>query len=91
MNIQYSKNSVLNEVMNETAQSDEWKTMGEVTYDSSRVNEVMSSQGDMMTNNSNGTLASEMGVDPNNAPDFLTKDYSKLMKAVDKKKGITNG
>ena len=25
---QYSKNSILNEVMNETVQSDDWKTMG---------------------------------------------------------------
>jgi len=32
-----------------------------------------------------------MGVDPNNAPDFLTKDYSKLMKAVDKKAKQTRG
>ena len=92
---QYSKNSILNNVLNETAMDEEWKTMGGGTYDSSKANEVMASTyGKMMNDdseNANGTLAAEMGVDPNNAPDFLTKDYSKVMKAIDKKKGITNG
>ena len=45
----------------------------------------------MMSNdndkNTNGTLAAEMGVNPNDAPDFLTKDYRKVMKAIDKKQG----
>ena len=31
-------------------------------------------------------LAAEMGVNPNDAPDFLTKDYRKVMKAIDNKK-----
>ena len=88
---QFTKNSILNDVLNETAMDDEWKTMGGGTYDSSKMNDVMkSSYGKMMSDdsdNSNGTLASSMGVDPNNAPDFLTKDYRKLMKAVDKKQG----
>ena len=43
----------------------------------------------MMSNdndkNTNGTLAAEMGVNLNDAPDFLTKDYRKVMKAIDKK------
>ena len=39
----------------------------------------------------NANLAASMGVNPNEAPDFLTKDYSKVMKAIDKKKGISNG
>jgi hypothetical protein len=84
---QFTKNSILNEVMNETAASDEWKTMGGGTYDSSKVNEVLGkSYGDMMNGNSNVPVT----VDGQTA-DFLTKDYSKLMKAIDKKKGINNG
>ena len=88
-NKQFTKNSILNEVMNETAADEEWKTMGGGTYDSSRMNEVMSSQyGDLMNDeNENGNLAAEMGVNTNDAPDFLKKDYRKLMKAVDKKQG----
>ena len=74
----FTKNSILNEVMNETAQSDEWKTMGGETYDSSKMNEVMkSSYGDIMNNN-------EISVD-GQTPDFLKKDYRGLMKAVDDK------
>ena len=78
----YSANSVLNDVLNETAQSEEWKSMGGGTYDSSKMNEVMSSQyGDLM-NGANGD--SGIAVD-GQTPDFLNKDYSKLLKKVDEK------
>tara|TARA_Y100001963_G_C6504770_1_gene319447 strand:+ start:163 stop:594 length:432 start_codon:yes stop_codon:yes gene_type:complete len=92
----FSKNSVINEVLNETANADDWKTMGGGTYDSSRVNEVMSSQyGDLMNApagevNADAMVAS-MGVDPNQVDDsvknIFTKDYRSLMKAIDKKQG----
>ena len=88
----FSNNSILNDVLNETANAEEWKTMGDGTYDSSKMGEVLgNSYGDMMSNKPNGNLAASMGVNPNDAPDFLTKDYSKVMKAIDKKKGISNG
>ena len=55
----YSQNTIINELLNETAMSDEWKTMGGETYDSSKMNDVMkSSYGKMMTDdsdNANGT------------------------------------
>ena len=86
---QYSKNSVLNEVLNETADDEEWKTMSDNPYTSDRKNEVVNKMGygDLITDNSTGNLAADMGVDPNNAPDFLTKDYSEVMKALNKKDG----
>ena len=38
--------------------------------------------------NSNGSLATEMGVNPDNpAAAFLKKDYRELMAAVDRKQG----
>ena len=85
----FTSNSVLNEVLNETVNNEEWKTMGNNTFDSSRMNEVVGkSYGNMMSDNSNGSLAAEMGVDPNDpAASFLKKDYRKLMKKVDEKKG----
>ena len=86
----YSKNSVLNDVLNETAQDGDWKTMGGSKFTSERMNELVGGQySDMMDNSSqpNSNLAASMGVDPNNAPDFLTKDYRKVMKAIDKKQG----
>ena len=92
---QFTNNSILNEVMNETAQSEEWKTMGGETYDSSKVNEVMSSQyGDLMNNSTEvnaDAMVASMGVNPTEVDDsvknIFTKDYRKLMKAIDKKQG----
>ena len=34
------------------------------------------------SSNPNGNLASEMGVNPNDAPDFLKKDYRDILKRV---------
>ena len=89
----FSKNSIINDVLNETAMDDEWKTMGGGTYTSDRMNEVVSSQyGDLM--NSGGdvnpdAMVASMGVDPNQVDDsvknIFTKDYRSLMKKVDEK------
>ncbi len=77
----YTENSVLNDVLNETAQSDDWKTMGGGTYDSSRANEVLqSSYGDMMNNSSEPNV-----VVDGQTPDFLKKDYRTLLQKVDEK------
>ena len=89
----FSKNSVLNDVLNETAMGDDWKTMGGGTYDSSKVNEVMSSQyGELMGGKPSGDqMVASMGVNPSSVDDAtknaLTRDYSGLMKAIDKKQG----
>tara|TARA_Y100000361_G_scaffold152664_1_gene172636 strand:+ start:598 stop:1011 length:414 start_codon:yes stop_codon:yes gene_type:complete len=87
----FTSNSILNDVLNETAGDSEWKDLGGGTFDSSRMNEVMAKQYEGQGMDSGQQLAASMGVDPNNAPDFLTKDYSKLMKAVDKKAKQTRG
>ena len=92
---QYSSNSVLNDVLNETAQSDEWKTGGGGKFDSSRMNELVGGQYSDMMNSSgevNGdAMVASMGIDPNQVDDsvknIFTKDYRSLMKAVDKKQG----
>ena len=62
--------------------SDEWKTMNGGTYDSGKMNDVMSGQyGDMMNNNTDAPV-----VVDGQQPDFLKKDYKAVMKAIDKKK-----
>ena len=75
---QYTNNSVLNDVLNETAQDDEWKTMGG-EYTSDRMNELVGRQyGDMM----NGTQQV-----PSSDPmsQFLNKDYSEVLeKSIEK-------
>ena len=80
---QYTENSVLNDVLNETAQDDEWKTMGGGKFDSSKMNDVMGgAYGDMMNKNPNIPVSVE-----GQSPDFLKKDYRAVMKAIDKKQG----
>ena len=75
--------------MNETANDDSgWETMGGTQYTSERMGELVGGQyKDLMNDNTNGTLAAEMGVNPTDAPEFLTKDYRAVMKAIDKKQG----
>ena len=77
----FTKNSILNEVMNETAASEEWKTMGGETYTSDKVNEVATSQyGDLM----NGS--SQQNVNPNDPmSQFVNKDYREVLKRTSQK------
>ena len=93
----YSKNKVLNDVLNETAmvdKIDEWETLGGSTYTSDKINEVVgSSYADMMNSSEKPNadmVVKSMGGDPNAVGDTLknalTRDYSDLMKAIDKKK-----
>ena len=96
----YTKNPVLNEVLNET-QSDEWETMGGTQFTSDRMGELIGgSYADMM----NGTQQQpnvdnrvrEMGANPQSVPkevkdNIFNKDYSELMKAIDKKKQQKTG
>ena len=95
----YTENSVLNDMLNETAQSEEWKTMGGETYDSSKVNQVMASQyGELMNDNNKvnpDAMVASMGINPERVDDNLknifTKDYRKLLKKTDEKAKQTRG
>ena len=88
----YTSNSILNDVLNETAESNEWKTMGGGTYTSNKMNDVLRGQyGDMM-NGGNVNVAPQTDINDKpvtNVPDHLmdafTKDYSKTLKAMEKK------
>ena len=93
----YSKNKVLNDVLNETAmvgKGDEWETLGGSTYTSDKINEVVgSSYGDMIGGNQKpdaDMVVKSMGGNPDVVGDTLknalTRDYSELVKAMDKKK-----
>ena len=90
----YSKNPVLNEVLNDTDVGD-WKTMGGAKYTSERMDELIGgSYSDMMNNNKQPNVdarVTEMGANPQSIPkevkdNIFNKDYSELMKAIDKKK-----
>ena len=77
----FTNNSVLNDVLNETAQDGEWKTLGGGEFTSDRMNELVGRQyGDMM----NGTQPV-----PSSDPmsQFLNKNYSEVLeKSIEKSK-----
>ena len=77
----YTNNSVLNDVLNETAQDGGWKTLGGGEFTTNRMNELVGKQyGDMM----NGTQPV-----PSSDPmsQFLNKDYSQVLeKSIEKSK-----
>jgi hypothetical protein len=83
---QFSKNYMLNEILNETAgfgnnqgEFDEWPTMNMNSLMGSKVQPA--------------TIVDIEGRPATNIPEELvtnlTKDYSALMKAIDKKKGVS--
>ncbi len=75
----FTSNSVLNDVLNETANGD-WKTLGGSKFTSERMNELVGGQyGDMMDNNISP-------VNPNDPMSkFLTKDYSEVLQKAEQK------
>ena len=79
---QFTENSVLNDVLNETAQSEEWKTLGGGEFTSDRMNELVGRQyGDMM----NTTPQQVPSSDP--MSQFLNKNYSEVLeKSIEKSK-----
>ena len=83
----FSSNSVLNDVLNETAQDGEWKTMGGGKFDSSRMNELVGGQyGDMMNTKSQQVVPSS---DP--MSQFLNKDYREVLDKSKEKSKMKHG
>ena len=77
----FTKNSVLNDVLNETAQDGDWKTLGGSKFTSDRMNELVGGQyGDMMKD-------TPQQVVPSNDPmsQFVNKDYREVLKKADEK------
>ena len=88
----YTKDTILNNILNETANSDDWDTLGGGTFNTSNMNDIISKNYNMDGSQlSDDQMISSMGVDPNTVPDHvtdaITKDYSGLMKTMNKKKG----
>jgi len=72
----FTKNSVLNDVLNETAQGDDWKTLGGKEFTTERMSELVGSQyGDMMKDTPQQAVPSS---DP--MAQFVNKDYSSVLK-----------
>jgi hypothetical protein len=84
----FVKNSMLNEMLNETMNDGEWKNMDA---------QFGSNQAQAWSGRETTTVAPTQDIDGRpvdtsnpevaNVMDAITKDYSQLMKAIDKKKG----
>ena len=81
-NSSFTSNKILNDVLNETAQDGDWKTLGGGEFTSDRMNELVGRQyGDMM----NSTPQQVPSSDP--MSQFLNKDYSEVLKkSIEKSK-----
>jgi len=98
--VTYTKNPVLNDILNETANAnelDEYPTMSGKPFDTSRMAEAMgygNMLGDAESRRKAGAVqtAQSAGVDPNNPAveevmGALTKDYRGVMNALKKRDG----
>ena len=88
----YTNNTLVNNILNETANSDDWDTLGGGTFNTSNMNDIISKNYDMGGGQLTADqMISTMGVNPNTVPDHvtnaITKDYSGLMKTINKKNG----
>ena len=96
---QYTKNDALNKVLNETVglvksekQTGEYPTMGGGTFDTSRMSELMGYgkseevQRDMVAVDTLQKAGKSVDDVPEHVTSALTRDYSKLMKAINKDK-----
>ena len=84
----FSQNSVINDVLNETAQDGEWKTLGGSEFTTDRMNELVGGQySDMM--NKNTSQQQVPSSDP--MSQFLNKDYSEVLKKSEEKSKMKHG
>jgi len=96
--VHYTKNSKLNKILNETkgglpSGKEPYPTLGGGTFDTSKMSELMGygKSEDVQREVAAVDTIKKAGVSVDQVPDHvtnaLTKDYSNLMKALDKKKG----
>ena len=98
--VKYTNNKSLNEVLNETVglskqqnEFEEYPTLGGGTFDKSRMQELLgygkSDEGkrEMAAVDTLKKAGKSVNDVPEHETNALTRDYSSLMKAIDKKKG----
>ena len=98
--VQYTKNKSLNDVLNETVglsksgkKSSEYPTLGGGAFDTSRMSEMMGygksddMKRDMVAVDTIKKAGKSVEQVPDHVTNALTRDYSSLMKAMNKKKG----
>ena len=99
--VEYTKNKSLNDVLNETIglgkserQTDEYPTLSGGAFDTSKMSEMMGygksddMKRDMVAVDTIKKAGKSVEQVPDHVTNALTRDYSSLMKAMNKKKGV---
>tara|TARA_Y100000592_G_scaffold34121_1_gene54251 strand:- start:24757 stop:25170 length:414 start_codon:yes stop_codon:yes gene_type:complete len=81
----YTSNSVLNDVLNETAQDGDWKTLGGKEFTTDRMSEIVGGNYADMMNNENSVSTPQQVSPSDPMAQFLNKDYRQVMQKVDEK------
>lgn len=85
----FVKNTMLNEMLNDVAESGEWRNLDANPYTSNQA-QGFTQGGSMVaapTQDIDGRPVDTSNPEVANVVGAITKDYSQLMKAIDKKKG----
>tara|TARA_B100000287_G_scaffold429445_1_gene482811 strand:- start:408 stop:797 length:390 start_codon:yes stop_codon:yes gene_type:complete len=79
-NSQFTSNKILNDVLNETAQDGDWKTLGGGEFTTDRMNELVG-------NNYSDMMNTQPQQVPSSDPmsQFLNKDYREVLKKTEQK------
>jgi hypothetical protein len=85
----FIKNPMLNEMLNEVAESGEWRNLNDTQFSSNQAQSFMQggSTSVVPTTDIDGRPVDTNNQEVANVMGAMTKDYSQLMKAIDKKKG----
>lgn len=85
----FIKNPMLNEMLNEVAESGEWRSLNDTQFSSNQAQSFMQggSTSVVPTTDIDGRPVDTNNQEVANVVGAMTKDYSQLMKAIDKKKG----
>ena len=79
-NSSFTSNKILNDVLNETAQDGDWKTLGGGEFTSERMNDIVGGNYSDIMNNTPQQVTSS---DP--MAQFLNKDYRQVLEKTDEK------
>ena len=85
----FMKNPMLNDMLNEVADSGEWRTLNDSEFSSNQAQSFMQGGSTSVapTTDIDGRPVDTNNQEVANVMGAITKDYSQLMKAIDKKKG----
>lgn len=85
----FVKDSMLNDMLNEVADSGEWRNLDAAPYTSNQAQSFVAGRSTAIapTQDIDGRPVDTSNPEVANVMGAITKDYSQLMKAIDKKKG----